>query len=212
MFIRNKQAVRAVAALLIITLFQVYVLADATRPNIKAGATTGVATPADMIFGKLSLPGNRVMLVNGNSASSGTTILSGSQLQTPAETEATVQLGSAGHLDIAPDSILTVTFDKASIDVRVTKGSAVLSSNAGVTGTVTNADGKVESSDPASAASIIGGATAGKATRAAAALSSEEKAALIIIPIIIAAILVAVAASDDGGDDDNLSPGSPNNL
>lgn len=211
MFIRNKQAIRAVAALLIITLLQVYVLADATRPNIKASATTGAVTPADMIFGKLSLPGSRVMLVNGNSASSGTTILSGSQLQTPADTEAAVQLGSAGHLDIAPDSILTVTFDKASVDVRVTKGSALLRANAGVTGTVTNADGKAESSNPASATSIIGGATAGRATRAAAEMSGEEKAALIIIPIIIAAILVAVAASNKS-DDDNLSPGSPNNL
>ena len=164
MFIRNKQAVRAVAALLIITLFQVYVLADATRPNVKASATTGARTTADMIFGKLSLPGSRVMLVNGNSASSGTTILSGSQLQTPAETEATVQLGSAGHLDIAPDSILTVTFDKASIDVRVTKGSVVLSSNAGVTGTVTNVDGKAEAAILPAPLRSSGGEP-GKATR-----------------------------------------------
>jgi hypothetical protein len=208
MFIRGKGAVRAVAVVLVITLFHVYVLADATRPNLNTGTSPA---PAGVIFGKLSLPGNQVMIVNGNSVGTGTTIFSGSQLQTPADTEAAVQLGAAGYLDIAPDSMLTVAFDKASVDVRVTKGSAVLSTNAGVKGTVTNADGSVENSDPASASSIIGGATTGKATRAAAKLSKEEKAALIIIPSIIAVIIIILIVNDDDNDD-NVSPGSPNRL
>lgn len=203
MSIRGNQAVRFVAAFLIITLFQVYVLANATRPNISSG------TPAGMVYGKLSLPESKVALVNGNSAGTGTTIFSGSQLQTPADTEAAVQLGAAGYLDIAPDSNLTVTFDKTSVDVRVTKGSVALSTNAGVKGTVTNADGTVETSNSASATSIIGRATVGKAARAAG-LSNEEKAALIIIPSVIAAIILIVVLRDD--DDDNLSPGSPNRL
>lgn len=206
MSIRAKQVVRPVAVLLIITLFQVSVLASATRPNVNTGTTA----PAGMVFGKLNLPGNQVILVNGNSAGSGTTIFSGSQLQTPAETQAGLQLGSAGHLDIAPDSIVTATFDQASIDVRVTKGSAVLSTNAGVKGTVTHADGKVETSNPASATSVIGGANGEKSTRSAL-LSKEEKAALIIIPAIIATIIIILILRDDD-DDDNLSPGSPNKL
>jgi hypothetical protein len=181
-----------VAASLIITLFQVYVMADAVRPNSSA-------EPSSMVFGKLSLPGSRTILVNGNSATSGTTIFSGAQLQTPEGTEATVLLGPAGHLYIAPNSELTLTFDKGSVDVLVRAGNAVLSTNAGVAGTVRSADGKVISSDPANS-----GAIAGKPARPASSTSTEEKAALIIIPIVIAAIIVAVAVSNN--DNDNVSP------
>src|SRR2546423_10488534 len=115
---RGKQFARAVAAFLIIVLFQVYVLADATRPTVASGTTV----PASMVFGKLSLPGSRLILLNGNSVGSGTTIFSGAQLQTPEDTEATVLLGAVGHLDIAPNSNLTITFDKASVDVMVMAG------------------------------------------------------------------------------------------
>ncbi|MGB7922401.1 MAG: hypothetical protein WCF57_04075 [Pyrinomonadaceae bacterium] len=201
---RGKQAARGVATFLIITLFQTYVLANSTRPNINPGTP-----PAALVYGKLSLPANKAILVNGNSVNAGTTIFSGSQLQTPADTEAAVQLGDAGQLDIAPDSALTVTFNKTSVDVRVTKGSVALSTNAGVKGTVTNADGTVETSNPATASSIIGGMNVGKAARAAA-LSKEEKAALIIIPIAIAAIIIFVVARDD--DDDDISSSNPNRL
>jgi hypothetical protein len=194
---RSQQVGRMVAAFLVITLFQVYVLADAVRPNASA-------EPAGLVYGKLSLPGNRAILINGNNATSGTTILSGAQLQTPEGTEATVLLGPAGHLYIAPNSELTLTFDKTSVDVLVRKGNAVLSTNAGVAGTVRDADGKVLSTvDPANT-----GATAGKPASAAAKTTTEEKAALIIIPIVIAAIIVAVAASN-GNDNENVSPTTP---
>ena len=192
---RSQQGARMVAALLVITLFQVYVLADAVRPNASA------AEPASMVYGKLSLPGNRAILVNGNNVTSGTTIFSGAQLQTPEGTEATVLLGPAGHLYIAPNSELTLTFDKGSVDVLVRAGNAVLSTNAGVAGTVRGADGKVlDSGDP-----VGGGATAGKPAGAASSTTTEEKAALIIIPIVIAAIIVAVVASNRN-DNENVSP------
>jgi hypothetical protein len=209
---RSRQAARAVAAFLIIALFQVYVLADATRP-IVASSTTLSAVPANMIFGKLSLHGSRLILVNGNSVGSGTTIFSGAQLQTPEDTEATVLLGTVGHLDIAPNSNLTVTFDEASVDVMVMAGHAVLSTNAGVTGTVRNADGKVErSSNPANATSVVGLAPIGSTTRAtAAAATKEEKLSLIIIPLLIAAVIVAVAVNN-GGNNDNVSASTPTNL
>jgi hypothetical protein len=199
---RSKQAARVLAAFLIIALVQVYVLADAIRPVAASDATA-----ASMIFGKLSLPGSRLMLVNGNNASSGTTIFSGAQLQTPEATEATVLLGSIGQLDIAPNSNLTLTFDKESVDVLVLAGNAALSTNAGVTGTVRSLDGKVERGNPATALAVVGLPPVGKAARAAKT-SNEEKAAFIIIPIVIAAILIAVAANN-GGNNDNLSPNSP---
>jgi hypothetical protein len=203
---QGKQAARAVAAFLIIAVVQVYVLADATRPAATSDATTS-AEPASMIFGKLSLPGSRLVLVNGNHVGSGTTIFSGAQLQTPEATEATVLLGSIGHLEIAPNSNLTITFDKESVDVLVVAGNAVLSTNAGITGTVRSPDGKVERSNPATAVSVVSLRPVGKPTRAADT-TTEEKASLIIIPIIIAALIIAFA-SKGGGNDDNLSASAP---
>lgn len=205
---RSRQAARTVAAFLIIVLFQVYVLADATRPTVASGTTV----PASMIFGKLSLPGSRLILLNGNSVGSGMTIFSGAQLQTPEGTEATVLLGTVGHLEIAPNSNLTITFDKASVEVTVMAGHAVLSTNAGVTGTVRSADGKVErSSNSANATSALGLAPVRSTTRAAASTTTEEKLSFIIIPLVIAAIIIAVAVNN-GSNNDNMSASAPTNL
>jgi hypothetical protein len=168
-----------------------------------------------MILGKLDLPGSRRVLVNGNSAESGTTIFSGAQLQTPEDTEAAVLLGSIGRVDIAPNSKLTLTFDTASVDVLVLTGNAVLSTNAGVTGAVRSADGKLMNSSPASAVAVVGLPPAGSSTRAAAAsTTTEEKLSFIIIPIVIAAVIIAVAVNN-GGDDEtpnNVSPSTPPSL
>jgi hypothetical protein len=194
----SRHGMRAIAVLLIISLSQIYVLAN-------AGTTAATSAPTALVFGRLNLSGNKLILVNGNEADTGMTIFSGAQLQTPEAVEATVQLGPAGHLDIAANSSLTLKFDSSSVDVYVTAGSALLSTNAGFTGTITTADGKVERSDP-STASVIGGVPVGAASRAAAKLTKEEKAAFIIIPIAIAAIIILVAASNDS-DDDNVSPG-----
>jgi hypothetical protein len=212
----SRQAARTVAAFLIIALLQVYVLADATRPidnTADASGTQPRAEPSSMIFGKLDLPGSRRVFVNGNSAESGTTIFSGAQLQTPADTEATVLLGSIGRVDIAPNSKLTLTFDKAGVDVLVLTGNAVLSTNAGIAGAVRSADGKLMSSSPTSAVAVVGLPPAGSSTRAAAAsTTTEEKLSFIIIPIVIAAVIIAVAVNNGGDDDTNVSQSAPQNL
>jgi hypothetical protein len=205
MLYESRHGRRAIAVLLIISLSQIYVLA-----NARTTTTIATSAPNASVFGRLNLSGNKLILVNGNEANTGMTIFSGAQLQTPEAVEATVQLGPAGHLDIAANSSLTLKFDGSSVDVYVAAGSALLSTNAGFTGTITTADGKVERSDPA-IASVIGGVPVGVAGRAAAKLSKEEKAAFIIIPITIAAIIILVAASNDS-DNDNVSPGGTLNT
>lgn len=203
----NKHFARMAAAFLIIALLQVYVLADATRPG---AATTSAAESASVLYGKLDLPGSRLIYVNGNSVASGTTIFSGAQLQTPADTEATILLESVGQVYVAPDSKLTLTFDRTSVDVTVESGNAVLSTKEGVNGTVRSADGKVLSSSGSSTAGAVVGLppAAASTSAAAAALSKEEKLAFIIIPVVIAAIIVAVAVNNDD-DNDNVSPSAP---
>jgi hypothetical protein len=130
----SRKTFKIISVAAALCLFQVYVLAGATTPN--ATAANG------LMLGRLMLAETESILVNGNSANSGTTILSGSQLQTPENVEATVQLGSAGTLYIQPSTNLTVTFDKTNVNVKVAAGNAFVAANAGVTSSVTTPDGK----------------------------------------------------------------------
>jgi ferric-dicitrate binding protein FerR (iron transport regulator) len=137
----SRKTFKIISVLAAICLFQVYVLAGATAPNVASNANS-TSDANGLMLGRLVLAGTDSILVNGNSANSGTTILSGSQFQTPKGVEATVQLGSAGKLYIEPNSNLTLTFDKTNVDVKVAAGSAFVAANAGVTSSVTTPDGR----------------------------------------------------------------------
>ncbi len=179
-----QKAFKAVALFLVFSIVQVTVLANATSSNIKS------STPGAMIFGRLDLSSSQFILVNGNGAKSGATIFSGARLQTPEGVTATVQLGTAGKLEIAPNTDLTVTFDSANVDVRVAEGNAFLTTNNGVNGTVTLPEGAVNAALPAPA-----GAAAGEGGNALG---------LILTASLVAAAVITYVVSDD--DDDNDSP------
>ncbi len=142
-----RKTLRIISVVATVCLFQVYVLAAATAPNAVANPNASSSANA-LMLGRLMLTGSESILVNGSSANSGTTILSGAQLQTPADVEATVQLGSAGKLYLQPNTNLTVTFDKTNIDVKVAAGSAFVAANAGVTSSVTTPDGRTSAGEP----------------------------------------------------------------
>lgn len=137
----SQRTLKMIAVIAAVCLFQISVLAAVTTPNASSTAN-------GLMLGRLMLAGSESILVNGNSAGSGTTILSGSQLQTPAQVEATVQLGSAGKLFIQPNTNLTVTFDKTNINVKVVAGKAFVAANPGVASSVTNPDGTTAAGEP----------------------------------------------------------------
>ncbi|PYS47883.1 MAG: hypothetical protein DMF68_14845 [Acidobacteria bacterium] len=150
-----KKASETLALLVIFALLQVYVLATpiATTTNTANDARSNVA-PSALLFGRLSTFGAGKVSVNGNEAASGTTILSGAQIETPEATGATVTLASVGTLDIAPKTTLTVTFNKGSVTVNVIAGDARLTTEEGVRGTLTTPDGKTEVTDAKGSASV----------------------------------------------------------
>ncbi|MDX6614374.1 MAG: hypothetical protein QOD75_3560 [Blastocatellia bacterium] len=115
-------------------------------------ATAAAATP---ISGKLATRNNKPILVNGNSVKPGTTIFSGSNLQSPAKVGATVDLGWLGRLDMAPLTDVTVVFDATHIDVQLKSGYVVLTTSKGITGKVTTSEGKVFQTDLAKVSSVI---------------------------------------------------------
>jgi hypothetical protein len=147
---KRQRANLAIALLLIFSLSQIYVQANlATKsPAAKADEATLALT------GRLITSGNNPISLNGNRTQSGTTVLSGSELQTPAGVEASVQLGQGGLLSLAPETSLTLNFDDVSIDVMVTSGRATLTTDPGVKGLITTPDGRTESTDSAELSTI----------------------------------------------------------
>ena len=149
---KRQRATSAIALLLIFSISQIYVQANllGTSSSVKSAA----ATPARA--GRLTTSGNHPVTLNGNRTHSGTTVLSGAQLQTPAGVEASVQLGRLGMLSLAPETSLTLNFDDQSVDVTLSSGSATLTTNEGFNGSITIPDGETERTDPDGLSTIIG--------------------------------------------------------
>jgi len=110
------------------------------------------AGSAKVLLGKLITMSNRPILVNGGEAITGTTILSGAHLITPAAGLATVQLDNLGTVMVAPSSSVTIAFDRKSVTVNVASGDATLTTVPGVKGTVIGPDGTPAANAPSAPA------------------------------------------------------------
>lgn len=107
------------------------------------------------LMGKLRTRDNKPVLVNSHKARSGTTIMSGAQIQSPDKIGATVDLGPLGRLDIAPNTDLTLTFNPTTVTVQLKSGYVVLTAKTGIKGTVTTREGVVYATDPSKLSSVI---------------------------------------------------------
>ena len=184
----RRKTFRIISVMVAVCFFQVYVLAGATTPNVVANNMHPTSAASGLMLGRLMLVGSESILVNGNSANSGTTIVSGSQLQTSEDVEATVQLGSAGKLYIQPNTNLTVTFDKTSVDVKVAAGNAVVAANAGVKSSVTTPDGRTSSTAGGPGAPV-----------SAAMGDDDKKVGVLVFLAIMGAIAISAFVLDDDG-------------
>lgn len=182
----SRKTLRMISVMAAVCLLQVYVFAGATTPNVVATNPKATSNANSLMLGRLMLAGSESIMVNGNSANSGTTILSGSQLQTPEDVEATVQLGSAGKLYIQPNTNLTVTFDKTNVDVKVAAGSAFVAANAGVMSSVTTPDGRTST-------------TAGEpGALPVPKMSNGKKAGWWVVAIVAGVVIIYFVTKDDG--------------
>lgn len=72
--------------------------------------------------GELIVNGNDVVTVNGEAAKSGRTIFTSSIISTPENTGATLNLGKAGQIEVAPNTSLTISFDSNTVNVSLSSG------------------------------------------------------------------------------------------
>ena len=196
---QRRIVLKPVALLLAFAVLQVYVLVTPARANAAATPTISTNTaPVGPSFGQLLMSENQSALVNGTSATTGTTIFSGAQLQTPAGAAAVVNLGQIGKLTIDPNTLLSLTFDKQSVEVEVRAGNAVLTTNAGVVGTLTTAEGQKLMTTAAA------NSTVGKKAAAKPLGGGDHLLGFVITVVVVGIALIALAV-----DDDNDSPSRP---
>lgn len=138
---RSRRPIRILSLLVLLAVTNVYVFASGAV--VSSGKNSSEASASKVLLGKLITSSNRPIMVNGGEAITGTTILSGAQLTTPATNVATVQLDSLGSVTISPQSSVTLNFDRTSVTVKVASGYATLTTVEGVKGTVIGADGNV---------------------------------------------------------------------
>lgn len=115
---RQKKALKALAVFLSFAFSQVYVSAALPGP-----APGGV--PQQTLTARLATRNNQPITVNGNTASTGATILTGATIETPDQVGATIDLGDAGIVELQPNSKIQLEFDEnGNVRVKVVRGCA----------------------------------------------------------------------------------------
>jgi hypothetical protein len=121
----HTRAARVFSALALIAVVNVFVFANGAMTASKSA-----------LLGRLVTTSNRPILVNGGEAITGTNIISGAQLMTPASNGAMVEVHNLGSVMISPNSNVTVTFDEKTIVANVSSGWASVATVEGVKGSV----------------------------------------------------------------------------
>jgi hypothetical protein len=115
---RHKKALTALAVFVTFSFAQVYVQASLPAP--------APGSPQRAITAKLATKNNAPITVNGNSAGTGATILTGATIETPDQVSAVIDLGDAGVVELQPGSRVQLDFDvNGNVHVKILKGCAV---------------------------------------------------------------------------------------
>src|SRR5689334_12605773 len=146
MSLKRRNGPRAIAALVLFSIVQVGLQVGLAEPT---GATTAIPISAQVV-GRLTTSNNSPIQVNGLSASTGASILSGATLETGADQSATVNLGPLGTVDIAPNTKLVLTYDDhGNVKALLVYGCAVLTAKKKTTGEIATEQGTAGKTDPA---------------------------------------------------------------
>lgn len=105
----NKWIFRATSGLLAIAILSINSMVVLAVPTKVAGEILVADRGADVT-------------VNGEVAQSGRSIFSGSSIDTPKESGATISLGALGRLELAPSSSVVIVFDDNGISATLATG------------------------------------------------------------------------------------------
>jgi len=141
---KSKRISRVVTWLLVVVTSQVLVGAGIAAPYSGELASSPVVQD---ISGVLATSANKPIMVNGQSAITGATIVSGATVETPDQVKATIAIPGHGSVAAEGNTKFTVTFDQSGIKINLIRGCLVLVTMKGTTGEIDNAQGVVGRSD-----------------------------------------------------------------
>lgn len=141
---KRRKGLRAIAALLLFSIAQIGLQVGLAEP-----ASSTAITIAPQTAGRLTTRNNQPIQVNGLSAASGASILSGAILETGADQSATVNLGPLGSVEIAPNTKVTLTFDdQGNIKALVAFGCVSVIARTNATGEIATDQGSQGKTNP----------------------------------------------------------------
>jgi hypothetical protein len=143
---KRRHGSKVIAALLLLAVAQVSLQVGLAEPN---NTTTPVAIPQQVVA-RLTTRNNQPITVNGLSASSGASILTGATIETGADQSATVNAGPLGSLEIAENTKLVLTYDdQGNMKAVIVYGCATLTAKKNTTGEIATDKGSAGRTDPA---------------------------------------------------------------
>ncbi|HEU4507854.1 MAG TPA: hypothetical protein VFR78_06425 [Pyrinomonadaceae bacterium] len=148
---KRRNGFRAVAALLVFSIAQVGLqVAFADRTSVITATTIAPQT-----IGRLTTKNNQPVSVNGLSAATGASILSGATIETGNDQSATVDLGPIGSLEIDQNTRVVLTYDEQrNVKAHVLTGCVTLRTKSGTSGEVISDQGFTGRTNPAADASL----------------------------------------------------------
>jgi len=210
---KGQKGMRALAVFLAFAIAQISIQLSFAEPT---SSSTVLAVPQQFIA-RLSTSGGPIT-VNGLSAGSGASLLTGATIETPAAVSATIDLGELGTVELPPNSAIQLDFaDDGNVRVKILRGCAVVKKKGRGEAEVYTAEGSSEKSNsnrrglafcyangglnplgqPAAAASTAGTGTG---------LTTGAKVAIVAGVIAVPVSLYAVTRGRNGS---NPSPSAP---
>ena len=118
---RKRKILKVLSIILAFSFAQVYVQAGSPSSAPEA------PLPQQVITARLITKNNQPITVNGNSLGTGGTILTGAVIETPDQVSATIDLGTAGVVEIQPNSKIQLDFDaNGNVRVKIIQGCAAV--------------------------------------------------------------------------------------
>ena len=146
MNLKRRNGSRAIAALLLFFIAQIGLQVGLAEPTV----TTTATAILPQTVGRLTTSNNQPIQVNGLSAATGASIVSGATIETGADQRATVDLGPLGTVDIAPNTKFVLTFDEqGNFKALVTQGCVKVTARTNATGEIATDQASLGKTDPA---------------------------------------------------------------
>ncbi len=125
-----------------VTAFCLMVTVFAATSLVASAAPEKNVAMGELIVSGSSVDGNEpAVMLNGEKAISGRTFFSSGTIATTETTTATVKLGKSGSVSLAPNSVLSLSFDNNVINGTLTAGQIKVANSEGVNVNIVNADG-----------------------------------------------------------------------